>query len=838
MTDNIIKIGIDLGTTNSEVAIHKEGQIEIIKNIHNDEYTPSVFGVDKSKNKIVGKKAYEKVFRFATPEEQENNKAEIKRLMGTSEETLFKRLGKKLKPEEISAEILKSLKEDISRKYSDFDTNAAVITIPAYFSTLQAEATKRAGLLAGFDYVVLLQEPIAAAVSFGFMGSKNENWLIYDLGGGTFDVALISSKGGTLSVLGHRGDNFLGGKDIDLLIVDKIIVPKLLKEFKLEGFNRKDPKYSSQFASLKYRAENAKIELSQREETVIEIDKLGDDNEGQEIYLNISLTANELQKLMKPLVDRTIDLTRETIKESGLKTASIDKIVLVGAPTQMPYIRKKLEKDLKIPIDSSSDPMTAVARGAAIFAISQRIPEEILKKKKSAVDKGRKKINLFYDTLTSETEESVTGIVEGLSNGERDYHIQIQSDSGSYTGSKNKIKDGKFFESITLESNKENLFWIYLFDDEGNNIPIEPESFSIVHGVSISGAPIPHSIGVAVIDNIMLGLEIKEEFDPFFEKNSILPLKHTKTYQTVRRLKKGDKENALPIKVFEGDSNKPDRNHFLAALAITGKQITHDLPEGTDIDVTIEVSESREVFISGFIPSIDLPLDTIRATIHAEDISLLTLEDEVNVQANIFDSIKRDLSSTEQSKVENTIQSIRTSVQNAGTDEDEKRKADSKLKELKNTIDTLQQLKEMPQLLEVYNEKIEQIENLIKEEGVVAEENKSKFSTRLDIIKREGVTTNNDKVLIISAIQQLEDLLMNILTENPSYWVHLFEGFSDGSHDFTDTDEANRQITKGRNAIQDGDMDRLRHATINLIQLLPQEEQKRAISDLSGITKK
>lgn len=212
MTSQVIQIGIDLGTTNSSIAVNNKGKIEIIKNADRDEYTPSVFGIDKAKNKVVGRRAYEKLFQFSSEEDSKNYIAEVKRLMGTSEGYFFERLKKELTPEEISAEILKYLKESLLKTYPDFPTTAAVITIPAYFSTLQAEATKRAGNLAGFDYAVLLQEPIAAAMAYGFINSENDNWLVYDLGGGTFDVALISSKDGVLSVKGHSGDNFWVGK--------------------------------------------------------------------------------------------------------------------------------------------------------------------------------------------------------------------------------------------------------------------------------------------------------------------------------------------------------------------------------------------------------------------------------------------------------------------------------------------------------------------------------------------------------------------------------------------------------------------------------------------------
>lgn len=245
MTYSTISIGIDLGTTNSSVAVNNSGVIEIVKKPGGLEYTPSVFGFDKARNKVVGQRAYEFLYYDASDTGVKNFKPEVKRIIGTPEKFYFERAGVEMSAEEISSEILKSLVQDILRKYPKFDTTAAVITIPAAFSILQCEATKRAGNLAGFKHVVLLQEPIAAAISYGFATTANENWLVYDLGGGTFDVALISSNDGVLSVLGHNGDNFLGGKNLDWEIVDKVLTPKISDMLSFENFRRDNKAHQS-----------------------------------------------------------------------------------------------------------------------------------------------------------------------------------------------------------------------------------------------------------------------------------------------------------------------------------------------------------------------------------------------------------------------------------------------------------------------------------------------------------------------------------------------------------------------------------------------------------------
>jgi molecular chaperone DnaK len=837
MANQNIQIGIDLGTTNSEVAINNNGKVEIVKNVFGDEYTSSVFGIDKAKNKVVGKRAYERLYKDASEEEFKNHKAEIKRLMGTSETTHFERTDLEMSPEEISAEILKSLKEDILRKYPDFNTATAVITVPAAFSTLQSEATKRAGNLAGFDHVVLLQEPIAAAAAYGFGNTKDENWLIYDLGGGTFDVALIASKGSVLSVLGHNGDNFLGGKNIDLEIVDKIIVPKILEKFSLTNFSRNNKKYRSIFAKLKYIAETAKIYLSQYNKNSIEVDGIGNDDNDKEIYLSIDFSRKEFEKLIKPIVDRTIELSKETLKEAGIKNTAVEKIILVGGPTQIPYIRERLESDLKISVDSSVDPLTVVARGACVFAISQKIPKELLEHKTKKVKKGTQILSLYYETLTSETDQMITGVVEGLKDTDDEYYIQIQSDSGFYSGSKVKLKNGRFLDTVVIEPNKLNLYWIYLFDKGGNSVSVDPDSFTITHGLSISGAPLPHSIGIVLAQK-----DIKNNFvlsnmrERIFEKGSSLPLKHHGTYKTVRKLKKNENDNPLKIFIDEGESEIPDRNTFVCELGINGNDLPYDLPEGTEVETTVELNESRELFVTAYIPLIDLTLN-VRSTVKDEIINIKDLETELSVQTEKAKTISENCTLEERKTIEDTIQSVQTSVNNAHLDEDEKRKASKQIKDLKIALDKIEKEKEMPQLVKEFHAGIESVQKVINE--YADEKDKNANNDHLSKMKAEGekAISDNDKTLLIRVNEQIKELGAKALFSNPATWVYHFQQITQGNRNFINEKEARYYIEKGKRAIELGDVDELKRCVHNLMLLLPSDEQETIKKNLSGITR-
>lgn len=823
---NHIEIGIDLGTTNSEIAIISSGKAQIIKNTYGDEFTPSVFGISKAKDEEVGKKPYQRYFKDATKDELANNKAEVKRLMGSGEKVLFPRIDKAYNAEEISSKILLSLKQDAIRKNSNINTNAAVITIPAYFSTTQAEATKRAGVLAGFSYVVLLQEPIAAAISYGFAKTQNENWLVYDLGGGTFDAALISCKDGNLKVLGHSGDNFLGGKDIDSKIVDEIILPNLVSKYDLTNFSQSSDKTS--FAKLKYAAEQAKIQLSSLDETNIEVDiKIN----GEEIYENIPITRAKLKEILSPLIDKTIKLCQKTIDESGIKTQSVHKIILVGGPTQLPFIKECLETELNISVDTSSDPLTAVARGACIYAMGQHVPQELMSDKE--FDENTYVIKLNYDLLTSEKDELITGQVVGL-NSSTDYFIQIQSEDNSFNTGKIKLKEGKFKVSVVVRANCLNVYYLYLFDKEGSVLSTTLDSFTITQGLSVSGAPLPRSIGVAVSLMDLNTGKLKQSYEKFFEKNSILPLEKTQTFKTIKSVKKDDSENSLPITIYEGESNTPHNNLFICELALTGTMLGADLYEGSAVDITIQVNESREVILKAYIPTLDKEFD-VRATIYDESLSVENLEKTLQKELANIEQILPNCSKDEQRQIQSEIDELKKTLRNAKNDEDEKRKANSKIKEFQCKAEKIHLEKSSQNIKDEYfrleSSVSELVENLDNAE-------KADFEKRLNAIKidaQNAINTHNTS-LLARAKEQLESLMAEILVQDIGFWLHFFKNLCE-NETFKGNEKAQSLINKGHSAIANDDAQGLKECVRALMSLLPREDRVEFEAKISGITR-
>jgi molecular chaperone DnaK len=296
---------------------------------------------------------------------------EFKRQMGTDYVYSFKSSGHNRKPEELSAEVLKSLRTAVQERTGEV-VEASVITVPAAFELHQCDATRRAAKLAGFKESPLLQEPVAAALAYGFPVDKEKTyWLAYDFGGGTFDAAIIKSEEGTIHVVGHAGDNFLGGSNIDWAVVEKVLAPRIAKDFGLVDFVRGNVQWKRAFAILKHYAEIAKIDLSRNQRTTLETCTFTNTS-GEEIEFECELTRNELVDVAEPIILRSVEISQRVLKEANLGKEAIEKVILVGGPTVAPYFREMIAAKLGIPLDHNPDPLTVVARGAAVFAGTQR----------------------------------------------------------------------------------------------------------------------------------------------------------------------------------------------------------------------------------------------------------------------------------------------------------------------------------------------------------------------------------------------------------------------------------------------------------------------------------
>ena len=343
-------IGIDLGTTNSCVAVLEAGVPKVIPNPEGERTTPSVVAFKKGE-RIVGESAKRQA--LTNP----NTVSSIKRKMGTDEKVELE--GKKYTPEEISAMILSYLK-DYAEAYLGEKVDKAVITVPAYFEDPQRQATKNAGKIAGLEVERIINEPTAAALAYGLEKGEGQTILVYDLGGGTFDVSILELGDGLFEVKSTAGNNHLGGDDFDERIIEYLV-----KEFKKEnGVDLTKDKMAMQ--RLKEVAEKAKKDLSGMVSTQISAPFIAKGDDGEPLHLDMTLTRAKFEDLISDLVEKTIEPVKQAIKDAKITKKDIDKVIFVGGSTRVPLVYDTVVKELGKEPSREVNPDEAVAMGAAI----------------------------------------------------------------------------------------------------------------------------------------------------------------------------------------------------------------------------------------------------------------------------------------------------------------------------------------------------------------------------------------------------------------------------------------------------------------------------------------
>ena len=344
-------IGIDLGTTNSCVCVLEAGEPKVIPNAEGDRTTPSVVAFNKDGDRIVGAAAKRQA--ITNP----NTISSIKRLMGTDKKVEAN--GKKYSPEEVSAMILSNLKES-AENYLGEKVTKAVITVPAYFNDAQRQATKNAGKIAGLEVERIINEPTAAALAYGLdKQDKNQTILVYDLGGGTFDVSILELGDGVVEVKSTSGNNHLGGDDFDNKIIDYLV-----SEFKKEnGVDLTKDKMAMQ--RLKEIAEKAKKDLSGMTSTQVSAPFISQGADGP-LHLDMTLTRAKFESLISDLVESTLEPVRNALKDADLKAKDLDKVIFVGGSTRVPLVYETVKKELGMEPSREVNPDEVVAMGAAI----------------------------------------------------------------------------------------------------------------------------------------------------------------------------------------------------------------------------------------------------------------------------------------------------------------------------------------------------------------------------------------------------------------------------------------------------------------------------------------
>lgn len=590
-------IGIDLGTTNSAVCSYDGENVRIWKSPEQNDVTPSAIYIDKRGNRYYGAKAYNQA-----PYNPGNSAVLFKRFMGTGTRMNFESSGLSLTPEECSAEILRVLYGYLPEEVRTDPQTAVVITVPAAFNQMKKDATLQAAKMAGIGRVALMQEPVAAVMSVMRHSPREGIFLVYDLGGGTFDVSIAENIGGKVNLLAHGGIEMCGGRDMDRMLFQQVVVPWLKENFSLPEDLLTNPKYRTFCRVAQWATERAKIELSACETAVIALSE-GEarmlDEEDNELYLDIELTRARMDGLIGELVAETVTATRQTLAKAGLSPADLERIVFVGGPTNYKPLRDKVAFELALPGSMDVNPMTAVAEGAAIFAESIDWQTE---------DHSRKASNETLNTradlsfrFTARTSADTARVMCLPGDGLEGCTIEFYSlDTGWSSGSGPLEKDRMV--SLPLTQKGENRFAVRVRDALGREKDVGDPRILITRTLATIGAiPASQSVGVEVADRLG-GVSVLEflvnEGDPLPKKGSI-------TFRAGQTIKAGSSDS-FNIKLWEGQIQSPiTDNRFIGVLKITGTDLPSGVvPTGAEIECEYEMADSGTIRLSAAIPCV------------------------------------------------------------------------------------------------------------------------------------------------------------------------------------------------------------------------------------------
>ena len=771
---NKIDYGIDLGTTNSAIARMENGVPTIKKSDTLKDTVPSCIHFNKRQDILVGDTAFnvmknDNARALKTLEKGKTNTfIEFKRTMGTTHSYECANMNKSFSSEELSSEILKKLKSFVQ----DENINSIVITVPAKFLNPQNEATMKAAKLAGFKHIELLQEPVAAATAYG-LGSKSKDgfWLVFDFGGGTFDVALIKAEEGILAVKDTDGDNWLGGKNLDEAIVDQIIIPNLAENFEIDSILEDSDQKEILRNAVKFYAEETKIQLSFKDSHNI-LSQLGDlpieDENGNELEVDVLVTQKDMENVVAPIFQKAIDISKELLKRNNLKGADLGALILVGGPTYSPILRRMLKEQITDKVDTSVDPMTVVAKGAALFASTISVSDEV---KETTRDKTKLQLDLKYEATSVELDEMVNlKVLKEKTTGtfpDRIYADVVRFD-GAWSSGKKLIGEKATILDVLLVEGRSNSFEINVYDEAGNKLDCQPNQFSILQGISgLDGMQVlPYHIGIGKYFHS----ESKDLYTAVkgLEKSKKVPaigvLNGSKTRSTVRP---GMKNDVIRIPIYQGDYNadgsNPILNNLVTEVIITGETLPGLLPEGSDVDITIKVDRSQLMKFTAYFPLLD----------HTEELEIEIKPTETPEKvflANEIAKAKKASKKINSAEITQNIENLEAQLENEGGSADGKMKIQDGLRKELLKLDSAEKTAEWPKVEKDLKDAFYKFEDLIKKIRVNSEDedlNMDKMDTHIQEYKKtiEQIIQSKDTKAAKELTDEIEGLDRHIRNE-------------------------------------------------------------------------
>jgi molecular chaperone DnaK len=799
-------VGIDLGTTNSVICSYDGDGVRLYKSPEQQDVTPSAIYIDK-RSRYFGFRAYQSAARSPG-----NAAIGFKRLMGTSTPIAIPAMDLSLKPEECSAEILKVLYGYLPDAIRNDPETGTVITVPAAFNQMQKDATLAAAEMAGLGRVALMQEPVSAVMSVMRANPLDGMFLIYDLGGGTLDIALAESVAGRVTLHENGGIAMNGGRDWDRAILDNVIKPWLLANFTLPTNFSTQQKYQGMLRLLGYHAEQGKIRLSASgspEAPIYVPDneiRVQDEN-GDDIYLDVMLTQDILNRLIGEKVNDSIIAARDVLARAHLTADDVRRVVFVGGPTQYRPLREKVAFELGIEGSTEVNPMTAVAEGAAIFAESIDWNTQSRGRKSSrgsvAASGAGLNLTLNFQARTPDIKARLVISASGLAD---DVSYQIDSLDTGWTSGRMKLADGAA-ATLPLAKNGDNRFKIFVFDPDGGPLSLPTDTITITRTTaSIDAIPASHSIGVTVKERI--GGEVG--FDYLVRAGDALPKKGKMMFRAEHSLRAGVADS-LRIQLWEGEIERPPTdNRPIGTLKISGVDFEAGaIQAGDELHFEYEITDSGNITATVSVPTISGTFSSHNLYSRQEgqiDFSHATLQvgEDVTRMLERVDTASDKVQDERLSRAKSRLEAAKSQL--AGTPDPETCK--QSMDQVLEAARLLNQVRK-DNLAHLRGDDIEQIESsfdqLVRESATPAQG--TSFTNLVKSAQRAIALPSGE---FEHLLEQAWALIRLLLWKQDGWIVHLFQLRRSEPHMFPDQIKFGLLVAKGDEALRKNDINELR----------------------------
>jgi len=806
-------VGIDLGTTNSKICSYDGESVRLYKSPDQNDVTPSAIFIDRRGNKYLGRRAYDSAAR-----DPDNAATNFKRMMGTSTPVKLAAANITMTPEECSAEILKLCFGYLPEEIRNDEETGTVITVPASFNQMQKDATLAAAEMASLGSVALMQEPVAAVMCVMKQRKGDGVFLVFDLGGGTLDIAIAESISGRVSLLAHGGIAMCGGTDFDRSILDNVVKPWLKSNFDLPNDFSANQKYKSLLRMCLWGSEKAKIELSAKDESVISLTEsdLGvRDESGAEIYVDIPFTRNLFDELIASKVDESIQSARDTLEKAGLSPHDVERIVFVGGPTQYKPLRDRVASELGIAPSTDVNPMTAVAEGAAIFAESIDWGSQSRGRKSSRgalSTGGALALSFDYIKRTPDSKSKIMAKLGGRAPAGAEFEIN-SLDTGWSSG-RIALKDGVAVE-LSLAKPGENTFKVFVFDSKAVPVALRDDIIVISRtAASIDAIPASHSIAVEARDK--LGGRTVLEF--LVREGDQLPKKGKLRFKTEESLKAGS-TGSIRFKLWEGEISDPIKdNRFIGSFEIKGSDFADGvIAAGAELICQYEVLDSGVINLDVSVPSIGGSfrsgrnfysrqagqIDYTKASKHVKEESEHAFQ-RLEEMASKIDDPRLDQA---REKLEQT-----ESIKSGESDPVVAKQAMDNVQEAKRLLALARKahLKDIRQL--ELDKMVEFFDNVIREHARPTEANI--FD---NLVKTAQRAIDNNKDDFEAHLDELRGNGFTILWRQDWFVINWFKSLSQDSYLFPDAREHAQLVAIGAEALRAADFAKLREVVRQLL---------------------